>query len=110
MKKIGKILTVLVLMGPVAFGQSDEMQQLMLNIEKLAQFKQILSDMKKGYETVSKGYGMVKDLSQGNFNLHKAFLDGLMEASPAVKKYKKVAEIIQFQLQLVQEYKKASTR
>ena len=34
---------------------------------------------------------------QGNFNLHKAFLDGLMMVSPAVKKYKRVADIITLQ-------------
>ena len=33
-----------------ASAQADEIAQLLLNIEKLAQFKQILSDMKKGYE------------------------------------------------------------
>jgi hypothetical protein len=86
-------------------AQSQEMQQLLLNIEKLAQFKQILSDMKKGYEILHGGYNTVKDLSQGNFNLHKAFIDGLMQVSPAVKKYKRIDDIVNYQLLLVKEYK-----
>jgi DNA repair ATPase RecN len=93
-----------------ASAQVQELEQLALDIEKLLQFKQILSDLKKGYEILSGGYNTIKNISQGNFNLHKTFLDGLMAVSPAVKKYKKVADIIDFQLQLVKEYKKAFNR
>lgn len=92
------------------FAQSDEAQQLLLNVEKLAQFKQILSDMKKGYQIVVTGYTTIKTLSQGNFNLHKTFLDALMEVSPAVRKYKKVADIINDQILIAKEYKNAFRR
>ena len=92
--------------GQVA-AQSTEIQQLLLNVEKLAQLKKILSNMKKGYEIVSNGYNTIKDISKGNFNLHETFLDALMQVSPAVRKYKKIREIIIFQTQLVKEYKSA---
>jgi len=91
-------------------AQSTEIQQLLLNVEKLAQLKKILSNMKKGYEIVSNGYNAIKDISKGNFNLHEAFLDGLMQVSPTVRKYKKIGEIIIFQSQLVKEYKSAFKR
>ena len=91
-------------------AQSDELEQLTLNIEKLAQFKQILSDLKKGYAIVSCGYNTIKNLSEGNFSLHKNFLDGLMLVSPAVKNYKRVADIINDQIILVKEYKTAFNR
>ena len=91
-------------------AQSEEAQQLILNIEKLAQFKQILSDMKKGYQIISNGYSTIKDLSQGNFNLHKTFLDGLMTVSPMVRKYKRVADIINNQVTIVKEYKNTFSR
>lgn len=90
-----------------AKAQATELAQLALNIEKLAQFKQILSDLKKGYEILSGGYKTIKDLSEGNFNLHKVFLDGLLEVSPTVKKYKRVADIVDYQILLVKEYKTA---
>jgi hypothetical protein len=93
-----------------ATAQATELAQLALNIEKLAQFKQMLSDLKKGYEILSGGYKTIKDLSEGNFNLHKVFLDGLLEVSPSVKKYKRVADIVEYQLQLVKEYKAAFSR
>jgi len=91
-------------------AQDQELQQLALNIEKLAQFKQILQDMKKGYEILSNGYKSVKDLSQGNFNLHKTFLDALMQVSPSVRKYKRISDIISNQLMIVKEYKAAFDR
>ncbi|WP_431213790.1 TerB family tellurite resistance protein [Puia sp. P3] len=63
--------------------------------------------MKDGYDILTQGYNAVRDISEGNFNLHKAFLDGLLVVSPAVKNYIKVAQIINNQLTLVTEYKSA---
>jgi len=91
-------------------AQADEIAQLLLNIEKMAQFKQILSDMKKGYQILEGGYNTIKDISEGNFNLHKAFLDGLMEVSPTVRNYRRVADIINYQIVLVKEYRNAYDR
>ncbi|RXM42749.1 TerB family tellurite resistance protein [Flavobacterium sp. YO64] len=112
MKKI-LILTILItlLMIPVkSMGQSAEIQQLILNIEKLSQFKKILSDMKKGYELLSGGYKTVKDMTEGNFSLHKTFLDALMQVSPAVKNYKRVAEIVDYQFSIVKESRNGMNR
>ena len=112
MKKI-LILTILItlLMVPVkSMGQSAEIQQLILNIEKLSQFKKILSDMKKGYELLSGGYKTVKDMTEGNFSLHKTFLDALMQVSPAVKNYIRVAEIVEYQISIVKESRNGMNR
>ncbi|RWU08130.1 P-loop NTPase family protein [Pedobacter chitinilyticus] len=102
------LVAVMVAAGTKARAQADELAQLALNIEKLAQFKQILSDLKSGYQIISKGYGTVKDISEGNFKLHKTFLDGLYAVSPQVRKYRRVAEIIQYQLVLVREFRAAN--
>ncbi len=102
-----KILIVLLFSCNVCLAQSDEARQLLLNVEKLAQFKQILKNMKDGYQLLHKGYTSIKDISEGNFSLHKTFLDALMEVSPAVKKYKRVADITSYQIKLVKEYKSA---
>ncbi len=94
-------------MPATASAQVQELEQLALDIEKLSQLKTILSNMYKGYEILTKGYNAVKDLSQGNFSLHKVFLDELMQVSPTVRKYKKVADIATLQVQLVKSYKAA---
>ncbi|MCT1523837.1 TerB family tellurite resistance protein [Sphingobacterium hotanense] len=93
-----------------ASAQTNEIAQLLLNVEKLAQFKQILSDMKKGYEILNGGYNIVRNISEGNFSLHKAFLDGLMEVSPTVRNYRRVVDIADDQVTLVKEYKNAYDR
>ncbi|NLR67321.1 TerB family tellurite resistance protein [Chitinophaga varians] len=101
-------MCVAISMSPIrSNAQAKELAQLALNIEKLAQFRQILSDLKKGYEILSGGYNTIKNISQGNFQLHKVFLDGLMEVNPAIKKYSRVADIVEYQIALVKEYKKA---
>lgn len=109
MKKYFFLLMALfiALMPQYSFAQKDEIAQLLLNVEKLSQFKSILKQMKQGYKILDGGYNTVKDISQGNFNLHKTFLDGLMAVSPAVKKYRKIAQIIDGQITLVKEYKSA---
>ena len=67
----------------------------------------MLEDLKKGYEIVFKGYTTIKQISEGNFELHDVFLQSLLEVSPAVRNYHRVVEIVQAQLSLVGEYKKA---
>lgn len=93
-----------------AKAQAFEIQQLILNIQKLNQLKSILQEMYKGYQIISTGYNTIKNISEGNFSLHQVFLDGLLEVSPTVRKYKKVAGIITLQLEIVQQYKSALSR
>ena len=106
------LLVILLTVGSLSItrAQSAEVQQLLLNYEKLTQMKNILADMKKGYQIVSKGYNTIKDISEGNFNLHEAFINGLMSVSPAIRNYRRVPQIIDYQKNIVQEYKAAFTR
>jgi hypothetical protein len=90
-----------------ARAQLYELERLALDIEKLLQLKNILSDLYKGYEILSTGYNTIKNISEGNFNLHKAFLDGLLAVSPAIQKYARVVDIIEDQGKIVSEYKAA---
>lgn len=113
MKKITLLMGLLIFcMSPLqwASAQSTEAAQLLLNVEKLAQFKQMLKDMKKGYQILNGGYNTVKDIAEGNFSIHKAFLDGLMQVSPTVRNYRRVVDIIDFQVILIREYKNAFGR
>ncbi len=88
-------------------AQEFEIQQLLLNVEKLAQLKSILQKMYDGYEIISKGYNTIKNISEGNFSIHDLFLQNLLGVSPAVQKYKRVADIIQYQIRIVKEYQTA---
>ena len=82
MKKI--IIIIALLFSCKIQAQSYELQRLLLDIQKLAQLKSILTDLYKGYEILNTGYNTIKSISEGNFNLHKAFLDGLLAVRRAV--------------------------
>ncbi|WP_168202441.1 TerB family tellurite resistance protein [Pedobacter sp. KBS0701] len=107
---VGMLCFQMLLLSSAGYGQSAEAQQLLLNVEKLSQLKNILADMKKGYLLISNGYKAVKDIAEGNFSLHEVFLDGMMLVSPEIKKYHKVADIITDQGRIVSEYKRAFKR
>lgn len=89
---------------------AQDIQQLLYDMEKLTQFKAILSDMQTGYAILTQGYGEVRSISEGNFNLHSAFLNSLEAVSPAVRQYGRVADIIANQASIVSEYKAAWTQ
>lgn len=110
MKKTILFVVLLLVQVQVSSAQSSDIQQLLLNVEKLSQFRQILNDMKKGYEILDKGYSTIKDISQGNFSLHKAFLDGLLNVSPTVRNYRKIGEIVSYQSKVVGEYRDSFAR
>jgi hypothetical protein len=110
MKKCMCISMFLLCFYNESYSQAQELQQLSLDIEKLAQLKSMLSSMTKGYSTIKNGYNSVIGISQSNFDLHKNFLNGLFQVSPAVKKYKKIDNIISDQSLLVKEYKAANDR
>ena len=109
LKHIVIILAIFICMtsAKVAKAQVQEMQQLILDIEKLTQLKGILSDMKTGYQIYQQGYGSISQLSKGNFDLHSVYLNGLLSINPTVKNYGRVADIITQQVSLVSEYKSA---
>ena len=107
MKKLVVLLGFILITGFKSQAQVYELERLVLDIEKLAQLKNILTDLYKAYEILSNGYSAIKNISEGNFNLHKAFLDGLLAVSPAVQKYARVVDIVEDQGKIVSEYKAA---
>ena len=88
-------------------AQAYELERLILDIEKLVQLKSVLTNLYKDYEVLETGYTAIKNISEGNFNLHKAFLDGLLAVSPTVRKYERIVDIISDQGKIVSEYKSA---
>lgn len=112
MKKRLTILIIIMCVATVnsARCQSTEAQQLLLNWEKLQELEKILDNMYVGYKILDKGYTTVKDIAKGNYSLHQVFLDGLMAVNPAVRNYRRVPYIIDYQKLLLKEYKNAYDR
>ena len=110
MKKL-LILTLLTLAVPArSHAQTQEVTQLILNLEKLRQLRKTLQELKKGYDILFEGYTKIRDISRGNFKLHQAFLDGLLQVSPAVKNYGRIKDIVQMQLAIAAECRAAPGR
>lgn len=91
-------------------AQTQEATQLLLNYEKLKQLEEILDNMYKGYKILSQGYNRIKNIAEGNYNLHQVFLDGLYAVNPSVRNYQRIPKIINYQLLLMKEYKRAYNR
>jgi hypothetical protein len=110
-----KILLTLCLLSatrtaPKAQSISDLVTQLILDTEKLTSMKSTLQELYQGYETLDKGYTKIRNIAEGNFNLHKLFLDGLLAVSPAVQNAPHILDILNAEYNLLTEYKSASGR
>ncbi len=112
MKRLLTIVSIIMCLATpnIVRSQAQEAAQLLLNWEKLQQLEKILENMYTGYKILDKGYTTVKNIAQGNYNLHQLFLDGLMAVNPAVRNYRRVPYIIDYQKLLVKEYKNAYNR
>lgn len=94
----------------VTHAQSNEVTQLLLNYQKLKQLEEILDNMYKGYQVLSQGYNRIKGIAEGNYKLHQVFLDGLFAVNPAVRDYRRIPLIIDYQSKLMKEYRRAYRR
>jgi hypothetical protein len=104
------LIIAFVLVSTVGYCQTQEATQLLLNYEKLKQLEEILDNMYKGYKILTQGYDRIKGIAEGNYKLHQLFLDGLLEVSPTVRKYKRIPQIISYQQILMREYRRAYQR
>lgn len=106
-----RLLVIILMLGPLmpyqSNAQKQEAVQLALNIQKLSQLRKILQNMYDGYKILTTGYNKVRDIAQGNFSIHEIFLDGLMKVNPAIKQYRRVGDIIEYQVKIMNEYKDA---
>ncbi|WAC13255.1 TerB family tellurite resistance protein [Dyadobacter pollutisoli] len=110
MKKMIIILLLGLVWPASSKAQSPEVTQLILNLEKLNELRKILKELKKGYEILFEGYTKIRDISRGNFKLHQAFLDGLLQVSPSVKRYGRIADIVKIQLAILSESRQSLSR
>jgi hypothetical protein len=107
MKKLLIVMLLTLAVPARSHAQTQEVTQLILNLEKLRQLRKTLQELKKGYDILFEGYTKIRDVSRGNFKLHEAFLDGLLQISPAVKNYGRIKDIVQMQLAIVAECRAA---
>ena len=96
MKKIG-LLFLLLSFSQIVFCQAQDIEQLKLDLEKLVQMKTMLSNMYNGYTTLSNGYNQITSLAKDNFDLHKNYLDQLLQVAEPVRNNPLIQAILELQ-------------
>ncbi len=84
--------------------QQKETQKKYL-IQQIAAFQMYLGYVQKGYSIAQKGLTSISNIKKGDFNLHRDFFGSLKSINPKVRNTAKVADIIAFQIKIVQVYK-----
>ena len=87
------------------FAQTQELQQLRLDLEKLSQFKAILSEMKSGYQSLTGGYNHIISGSKENYDLHGKYLNSLLQVSETVKRDPSILRIHSNQTRMITAYR-----
>ena len=79
-------------------------------LAQIAANKVNIEYLQKGYSIANSGLITIRDIKDGDFNLHRDFFGSLKAVNPKIKKSAKVAAIIGFQIKVVKESKQALER
>jgi hypothetical protein len=59
--------------------------------------------IEKGYDIARSGLEFIGEVKQGELNLHSLFFSSLESVNPAIKRYVKIASVIEYQLRIIKE-------
>ncbi len=76
-------------------------------VQQIAAFQMYLRYVQKGYSIAQKGLTTISSIKKGDFNLHRDLFSSLKSINPKIRNYAKVADIVLFQIKIVQVYKDA---
>lgn len=97
-----KILIVLLLASVQAPAQNPKHKRL---IEQIAALQMYIGYAKQGYTIANKGLTTVRNIKNGDFNLHRDFISSFNKVNPKIKGYANVADIIALQLRIISTVK-----
>jgi hypothetical protein len=109
--RLGCLLLMLCLLNCWTYGQTfgeffnQKKTQRKYFIEQLAALKLYAGYLQKGYQIGRDGIQAVRDITNGEFGLHSAFISSLSKVSPVISRHKKVAEVIAMQLEMVSVFR-----
>lgn len=109
-----KAVSILIIFCLVAASAAAQIADEWLN-QKATQKKYLLQQIaalqvyigyaKKGYNIVNGGITAIKNIKNGDFNLHRDFFNRLKNVNPAIRRYAKVADIIAYQVKIIKQTK-----
>jgi len=108
-----KIIFILLLLSFPFFSQAQTLEewtqqkktQRKYLLQQIAALQIYLNYAKKGYDIASKGIITVRNIKNGDFNLHRDFFGSLSQVNPKIRKYAKVVDIISFQIRIIKSTK-----
>ncbi|MGB4773641.1 MAG: hypothetical protein WBP45_00580 [Daejeonella sp.] len=74
-------------------------------LQQIAALKVYLGYSKKGYSIVTSGVNTIRNIKNGDLNLHRDFFNKLKNVNPAIRRYAKVADIIAYQVKIIRQTK-----
>ena len=74
-------------------------------LQQVAALQVYLGYAKKGYNIVTGGINTIRNIKNGDFNLHRDFFNRLKNVNPAIHRYAKVADIIAYQVKIIKQTK-----
>lgn len=74
-------------------------------LQQIAALKVYLGYAKKGYNIVTGGINTIRNIKNGDLNLHQDFFNRLKNVNPAIRRYAKVADIIAYQVKIIKQTK-----
>jgi hypothetical protein len=74
-------------------------------LQQIAALQVYIGYAKKGYNIVNGGITTIKNIKNGDFNLHRDFFNGLKNVNPSIRRYAKVGDIIAYQVKIIKQTK-----
>lgn len=74
-------------------------------LQQIAALQVYLGYAKKGYTIVTSGVNTIRNIKNGDLNLHRDFFNRLKNVNPAISRYIKVADIIAYQVKIIKQTK-----
>jgi hypothetical protein len=89
----------------MAMGSNAQNNQIKLYLQQIAANQVYIEYLQKGYSIAKKGLTLIGDIKNGHFSLDKDFFASLQTVNPRIKNYAKVADIIAYNISIVQQFK-----
>lgn len=110
------LMTIVVTMSFSCLAQTwdewtqQKKTQIKYLLQQIAAKKVYIEYLQKGYSIANKGLTAIRNIKDGDFNLHSDFFGALKTVNSKIKNSGKVAAIIAFQIRILKESKQSLER
>ncbi len=98
------LIIVMLVSCQMSFAQQKK-KQIQRLLEQIAANQVYIGYLEKGYGIVRDGLYTIRDIKNGDFNLHFSYFDSLKKVNPKIKRWGKVADIIACQVRIIRDTK-----